>query len=182
MIKIIIKTTKKNNKKKIDINNTDSDDIFENKLTSKVSKIRKKVQATKNITSNELEMCSKNEIFIESVHIFVLEYKGNYHNEYMIKDLPKKDEHLNLILILFKKRIKKTYSTTKILFIYLKKNDIELKFQRLYFYNEFKCAMNQRNINTKSTYSITNKLVSESKKHVISSHLNGENNNETELL
>ena len=63
MIKIIIKTKKKNNKKKIDINNTDSDDIFENKLTSKVSKIRKKVQATKNITSNELVICSKNDFF-----------------------------------------------------------------------------------------------------------------------
>ena len=38
-----IKNTKKKNKK-IDINNADSDDIFENKVTSKVSKIRKKIQ------------------------------------------------------------------------------------------------------------------------------------------
>ena len=41
------KITKKNNKKKIVINKGDSVDIFENKVTSKVSKLRKKVQATK---------------------------------------------------------------------------------------------------------------------------------------
>ena len=55
-----IKNTKKNKKKRIDINNADSDDNFENKLTSKLSKVRKKVHATKYITSNELVTCSKN--------------------------------------------------------------------------------------------------------------------------
>ena len=63
VIKIIIKNTTKNNNKKIDIINVDNDDIFENKVTSKVYKIRKKVQATKNITSNELVTCSKNDFF-----------------------------------------------------------------------------------------------------------------------
>ena len=103
---IIIKNTKKNYKKKIDINNVDSDDIFENKVTSKVSKIRKIVQAAKNITSNELVTCSKNKIFIESVHNFVLEYKGNCQNESMIKKLPKRDDLLNLNLMLLRKGLK----------------------------------------------------------------------------
>ena len=62
VIKIIIKNTTKNNNKKIDIINVDNDDIFENKLTSKVSKIRKKGQATKNITSNELVTYRKKEM------------------------------------------------------------------------------------------------------------------------
>ena len=104
MIKIIIKTKKKNNKKKIDINNTDSDDIFENKLTSKVSKIRKEIQATQNITSNELVTSSKNKMFMEYVHNFVLEYKGNRQNISMIKHLPKKDDLLNLSLMLFQNK------------------------------------------------------------------------------
>ena len=84
-----IKNTKKNNKKKIDINNADSDDIFEKKVTSKVSKIRKEIQATQNITSNELVTCSKNVVFMEFVHNFVMEYKGNCQNESMINCLPK---------------------------------------------------------------------------------------------
>lgn len=97
-----IKNTKINNKKKININNADSEDIFENKLASKVSKARKKLQATKDITSNELVACSKNEVFMESVPNFVLEYKGNCQNISMIKKLPKKYDILNLILMLLK--------------------------------------------------------------------------------
>ena len=80
-----------------------------------------------------------------------------------------------------KKRIKRTHSTTKY-HSYILKNDIELKFQRLYFYDELQCATNQTSMNIESAYSITNALVSESKEYVILSCLNVENNNETELF
>ena len=73
-------------------------------MTPKVSKIRKEVQATKNITSNELVTSSKNKMFMESVHNFVLEYKGNHQNISMIKHLPKKDDLLNLSLMLFQNK------------------------------------------------------------------------------
>ena len=87
-----IKNTKNNNNNnnKIDMNNADIDDIFEHNMTSKVSKIKKKVQATKNITSNELVACSKNKFIMESVHNFVLEYKGNCQNEFIIKIIYRK--------------------------------------------------------------------------------------------
>ena len=86
----MIENTKKNNKKKVDINNADSGDVFENKVTSKVSKKGKKYKLQKNITSNELAKCSKNEMLMKSFHKFLLEYKGNYQNETVIKQLPKK--------------------------------------------------------------------------------------------
>ena len=83
--------------------------------------------------------------------------------------------------MLYKKWTKRTHSTTKISFIYLKKNDIKLKFQRLYFYDKFQCAMNQTNMNIESAYSIINALVSESKKYVITSRLDIEKNNENRI-
>ena len=57
-----------------------------------------------------------------------------------------------------------------------------MKFQRLYIYDKIQCAMNHINMNIKSAYSITNTLVSESKKYIIPSRLGVENNNETDSL
>ena len=51
-----------------------------------------------------------------------------------------------------------------------KKNDIKLKFQRLYFYYEFQYVMNQTNMNIESTYSINNALVFKSKNNMLSQH------------
>ena len=46
---------------------------------------------------------------------------------------------------------------------HIKKNDIELKLQRLYFYDESQCDTNQTNTNIESAYSINNALLSEFK-------------------
>ena len=73
--------------KKIDINNAYIDDTFENKVTSKVSKIREEGQATK--------------IWH---HDFVSEYKGNLQNESMINKLPKQYNLSKLGLMLFQKK------------------------------------------------------------------------------
>ena len=59
-------------------------------VTSKVSKIRKEVQDTKDIISNELVTCSKNGVLMESIHNCFLEYKGNCQNKTLIKNLVKK--------------------------------------------------------------------------------------------
>ena len=119
---------------------------------------------------------------MESVHNFVLEYKIDCQNESIINNLTKKDDLLNLILMLFKKNGFKEHIPLQKYHSYIFKNNIELKLQRLCFYNEFQCAMNQTYMNIESLYSITNALVSESKKYIIPSRLDVENNNETGLF
>ena len=61
-------------------------------------------------------------MFMESVHNFVLEYKIDCQNESIINNLTKKDDLLNLILMLFKKKMdsKNIFHYKNIIHIFLK--------------------------------------------------------------
>ena len=74
----------------------------------------------------------------------MLEHKNNFQTESMMKHLLKENDLLILILMLKKIALLKEHIPLQKKSVVSSKNDIQLKFHRLYFYDEFQWNTNHR--------------------------------------
>ena len=123
-------------------------------------------------TNFENKRSSEQRIF-ELFHEYVVEYKTWSENQATIEQLSNEDQLLNLLLIKYKKtkQINGHILVKEYQFYIETNNNIQLKYLRLHFYNDFQLAMIQTQMDIDSSYFLTSVFFSEHGNTIIISTL-----------